>query len=402
MLLVNRRRRQSCFGRILHIRETNIAPIIRLDGACGATRYTAPSSIPVLMAGSKKNKLKKALSPPNVSFLPPRVDEEQDELMNDLLAQLDSRDETVQFESANVLNEMQLQQQADEIEAGGKQTAKSRFQARQVTSKFSAQLFQDCPEVQSQARKAAALAQTYAPDDSANDERLEREAKDEERDIDRVCHDLLLQVHEVSDNKCPSRNMNMIQVLKISPQINPDGHCLFSAIADQLVILDLLPSAQANYANIRQTAAQYMFSHPNDFIPFLPSVGEDTGGNVDGGIMSLEGFERYCASIRDTAVWGGEPEILALSRAFDVPIHVIQGGHPPIVVHNPREGPINERHTVRISYHRKMYGLGEVSHFMNFVGRLNTSSILLTALQLITPERAPVAAFTEGADDAIP
>lgn len=60
------------------------------------------------------------------------MDNGQDELMNDLLAQLDSRDETVQSESANVLNEMQLNQQANEIETSGKQSAKSRFQARQV------------------------------------------------------------------------------------------------------------------------------------------------------------------------------------------------------------------------------------------------------------------------------
>lgn len=138
---------------------------------------------------------------------------------------------------------------------------------------------------------------------------------------------------------------------------------MFSAIADQLAILGVVPPAQANYANIRQAASQYMFSHPNDFIPFLPGIGEDAGGDMDGGMLSPEGFEKYCASIRDTAVWGGEPEILALSRAFDVPIHVIQGGHPPIVVHNPRNGSVDEGRTpVRISYHRKMYGLGEVSH----------------------------------------
>lgn len=60
------------------------------------------------------------------------MDNAQDELMNDLLTQLHSRDETVQSESANVLNEMQLNQQANEIETSGKQSAKSRFQARQV------------------------------------------------------------------------------------------------------------------------------------------------------------------------------------------------------------------------------------------------------------------------------
>ena len=80
--------------------------------------------------------------------------------------------------------------------------------------------------------------------------------------------------------------------------------------------------------------------------------------------MSQKSFEAYCLAIRDTAVWGGEPEILALSRAYNVPIHVIQGGSPPIVVHNPIGGPnvggLHDDRVVRISYHRRMYGLGEV------------------------------------------
>ncbi|KAF9464651.1 hypothetical protein BDZ94DRAFT_1161340 [Collybia nuda] len=297
------------------------------------------------MAGSKKNKSKKMLSPSNSIHSPPIPDSHaQDELMDDLLAQLDSRDGTVQSESINILNEIQLNKQVEITETGKKQSAKSRFQARQ-------------------ARKAASIAQTHSPDERKDEERLVKEAEDEERDIGRLCHDLLLQVHE----------------------INPDGHCLFSAIADQLAILGILSPPQANYTTVRQTASQYMLSHPNDFIPFLPAFEEDMGGDAEGGIMSLEGFDRYCASIRDTAVWGGEPEILALSRAYDVPIHVIQGGRPPVVVHNPRDGPVDEGRIVRISYHRKMYGLGEhynslrpqgpLSHFSKRVQTILSSSL---------------------------
>lgn len=80
--------------------------------------------------------------------------------------------------------------------------------------------------------------------------------------------------------------------------------------------------------------------------------------------MSQREFEQYCLSIRDTAVWGGEPEILALSRAYNVPIHVVQAGTPPVVVHNPvgapNAGDATDKRAVKISYHRKMYGLGEV------------------------------------------
>ncbi|KAH9484293.1 OVARIAN TUMOR DOMAIN-containing deubiquitinating enzyme 5 [Psilocybe cubensis] len=270
------------------------------------------------MGGSKKNR-KKPISP-----LPPTeiMNEDDSELMDDLLAQLDSRDQVVQAESASVLNEMNLNAQADSIEASSRQDAKSRFKARQ-------------------ARKAAALAQSYSPDDPAVQARLEKEARDEEDSIRRVCDQLSLEIHE----------------------INPDGHCLFSAVADQLALLGLISPAEATYTNLRVAAANYIHSHPDDFLPFLPSTGgEDGAGALDAGMMNREEFDSYCTSIRDTAIWGGEPEIVALSRAFNIPINVVQGGHPPIVVHSPAGDQKSGTATpasVMISYHRKLYGLGE-------------------------------------------
>jgi len=269
-----------------------------------------------------RSKIKKPPQPQAIPP-PPATEDDNDELMNDLLAELDSRHQTVRIESANVLNEMQLNKQADQIDSEGKLDARSRFKARQ-------------------ARKAAELAQHYSPNDTEADARLEKEAKDEEKDIQRTCDMLNVQIHE----------------------INPDGHCLFSAVADQLAFLSIVPPAQANYITTRQAASTYIYSHPDDFLPFLPSAsGEDGSGAIDTGLISPRGFEEYCLGIRDTAVWGGEPEILALSRAYNVPIHVVQGGSPPVVVHNPTGGPnagdLRDKRVVRVSYHRRMYGLGE-------------------------------------------
>jgi len=124
-----------------------------------------------------------------------------------------------------------------------------------------------------------------------------------------------------------------------------------------------MPATQAHYATTRAVAANYIHSHPDDFLPFLPSVGgEDGAGSLDAGFMSPQDFDTYCKTMRDTAIWGGEPEIVALSRAYNVPIHVVQGGTPSIVEHHPTGGPSNPNEpTVRISYHRRLYGLGEVS-----------------------------------------
>ena len=40
----------------------------------------------------------------------------------------------------------------------------------------------------------------------------------------------------------------------------------------------------------------------------------------------------YCSAVENTGVWGGQPEILALSRAFGTQIHVIQAGVPVLKV----------------------------------------------------------------------
>ncbi|KAJ3733046.1 hypothetical protein DFJ43DRAFT_1117821 [Lentinula guzmanii] len=269
--------------------------------------------------GSRRNKLKKAFSPPFQQSPPLAESNDDADLLDDLVAQLDSGNQTVQAESAQVIKDMQRQETVKDT----KKDSKSRYQARQ-------------------ARKAAALAESYSPSNHETDARLMQEAKQEESDIKRICDELNVQIHE----------------------INPDGHCLYSAIADQLALLSIIPPVQANYAATRLAACNYIYSHPDDFIPFLPSTsGEDGPGALNAGIISPKEFEYYCQAIRDTSEWGGEPEILALSRAFNVPIHVIQSGQPPVVIHNPtgtpNDGDIRDKKVVRISYHRRMYGLGE-------------------------------------------
>jgi OTU domain-containing protein 6 len=146
---------------------------------------------------------------------------------------------------------------------------------------------------------------------------------------------------------------------------------LYAAIADQLALLGILSPAETTYTTTRFAASTYIYNNVDDFLPFLPSVnGEDGIGATDAGLMTPKQFETYCAAVRDTGVWGGEPEILALCRAFNVPIHVVQGGAPAIVVHNPQGEPTEanygDKKVVRISYHRRMYGLGEVRRLVNF------------------------------------
>ncbi|KAF9246557.1 hypothetical protein BU15DRAFT_40326 [Melanogaster broomeanus] len=275
------------------------------------------------MPGSKRNKSKKV--PPATHTPLPSFAPDDEELMDDLFAELDSRDQPVQQEPTTVLQDIRTNTIEEGTESGPKkQDSKTRHLARQ-------------------ARKAAALAQNSAPSNPEMDAQIERETRQEAASIQRTCDELGVQIHE----------------------INPDGHCLFSAIADQLALLNILPPSQANYATVRAAASDYIYRHPDDFIPFLPSIcGEDgVGATEDTGLMNPQQFEQYCLTIRDTGAWGGEPEVLALSRTYNVPIQVIQGGIPSVVIHTP-DGNVTgnlgrDAKAVRISFHRRMYGLGE-------------------------------------------
>lgn len=162
--------------------------------------------------------------------------------------------------------------------------------------------------------------------------------------------------------------------------------------------MGIISKSQSDHISVRRAAADYIQSHPDDFIPFLPSLaGEDT-------VMSHSELEQYCASIRNTAEWGGEPEILALSRAYSIAIHIVQGGPPPIVKHELDGTDVNtsDRSIAFISYHRRMYGLGEVSDrsiscnpldanatfpqstTTPYIGRAHRDNVVIQDLQLLS------------------
>ncbi len=104
-------------------------------------------------------------------------------------------------------------------------------------------------------------------------------------------------------------------------EIQPDGHCMYSAVADQLGLLGILPPEQANNPyTTRRVAAKYMREHKDDFLPFLASVdGEDMPGATDDGIMSDAQFGEYCHRVEGTAEWGGEPEVSGVLRVSLTP-----------------------------------------------------------------------------------
>ncbi|KAK6076080.1 OTU-like cysteine protease [Seiridium cupressi] len=130
----------------------------------------------------------------------------------------------------------------------------------------------------------------------------------------------------------------------VEKEIQPDGHCLFSAVADQLSQQNIPLGGEAGqppYKVVRRKATDYMQKHKDDFAPFL----EDD-------------FEDYVKKIRDTAEWGGQLELKALADVYGVEIKVLQDGRTETIEPGStvKDGDASR---IWLAYYRHGYGLGE-------------------------------------------
>ncbi|XP_042528939.1 deubiquitinase OTUD6B [Dipodomys spectabilis] len=139
-------------------------------------------------------------------------------------------------------------------------------------------------------------------------------------------------------------------------QIPSDGHCMYRAIEDQLKSQD----CTLTVAKLRSQTAEYMQSHGDDFLPFL------TNPNT-GDMYTPEEFGKYCDDIVNTAAWGGQLELRALSHILKTPIEIIQADSPPIVV-----GEEYPKKPLILVYMRHAYGLGE--HYNSVAQLVNTAT----------------------------
>lgn len=159
----------------------------------------------------------------------------------------------------------------------------------------------------------------------------------EEAGLKQLCDELQVQVHEIT----------------------PDGHCLFNAVADQMNVR--YPAQKPyTYENMRRAAASFMRQHAEEFMPFISDLDESSAG-MDECSQKKDPkarFMEYCDAMENSSAWGGQPELLALSKVLYTPIYVVQAGLPIIKI---GEEDFKDRSPLCIAYHVKMYGLGEVS-----------------------------------------
>jgi len=221
----------------------------------------------------------------------------------------------------------------------------------------------DASQTQKVAESPQAQGQGQQPAKKRNrqKERMARRAAEQEAEAERAAQE----AQGMTDHRGVERSSlerTFAAHGLVEHEIRPDGHCLFSAVADQLAQRGLSVSihngggggdkktgtgteggkreTDPSYRTVRRAATDYIQAHADDFVPFLE-----------------EPLDTYIPKIRDTAEWGGQLELLALASAYGVEIKVVQNGRTETIQPQSRSG--GEGETIWLAYYRHGYGLGE-------------------------------------------
>ncbi|PPJ54784.1 hypothetical protein CBER1_04061 [Cercospora berteroae] len=175
-------------------------------------------------------------------------------------------------------------------------------------------------------------------------DRLARRAAEQEE----IARQAVEEAANLPDMKEQER-MRMLESMKehrlIEKEIRADGHCLYSAFADQLEQLDIPLDSEPGdkptiaYKTVRAKAADYIQSHQDDFVPFLE-----------------ESLPEYVHKVRDTGEWGGQLELMALAKTYSTNINVLQDFGR---VEKFEGATGKEVKTVWLGYYKHGFGLGE-------------------------------------------
>lgn len=169
--------------------------------------------------------------------------------------------------------------------------------------------------------KASKPAQPQGGKSKADKRRAKKEEEDRERE------------RRIADHHSGSGPSERdVELASINTQLTPlglkvldiaaDGHCLYRAFAQQL------GSGSEAYSACRQTAAQYIRSHGDDFLPYIAAEGHELGP--------------YCDIVEKSNEWGGATPELARVRTPGVS-HILGCLFSEHHTHLPRAGLASSR-----------------------------------------------------------
>lgn len=144
--------------------------------------------------------------------------------------------------------------------------------------------------------------------------------------------------------------------------IQPDGHCLFNSILDQLRLRHQTNNdieydynfpeeytgtkyvSEMDVYSLRSLSSSFIRENRDDFIPYL----------FDENTMTVKDLDEYTKTMETTAQWGGEVEILALSKVFNSTISILMSGRSTYRINEDAKNP-----ELKIVYYKHSYTLGE-------------------------------------------
>jgi len=151
---------------------------------------------------------------------------------------------------------------------------------------------------------------------------------------------------EIEDRKIQGKLASMGLALK---EVQPDGHCLFRAVAEQVIEMgnSSFEDAKDPHLLLRAMSAQYMKDHQHIFEPFIAM--QDLEGE-----QGAKSFDEYVDSVKNTAAWGGQLELRALAGVLGHPIKVINANSGDLIIGEDQSG----EHLI-VTYHHHYLTLGE-------------------------------------------
>lgn len=149
---------------------------------------------------------------------------------------------------------------------------------------------------------------------------------------------------DLRDAEIKAMKSHMEKRALVETFIQPDGHCLYSAVAHGLPPEEVKKSGPFSpaYQNVRYTAADFISKHPDDFAAFLE-----------------EPLDQYTKKIKDTAEWGGQLELQAIARAYNADVHVLQSDGRVEKIESDAADSAGKGKDVWLAYYRHSFGLGE-------------------------------------------
>lgn len=132
-------------------------------------------------------------------------------------------------------------------------------------------------------------------------------------------------------------------------EVEADGHCLFRSVGLQLSKFGW-NDQKRSVESLRKLAAEYISQNCERFVPFLMS---DDG--------ELEDVSSYCDRLTRSSpvLWGGEPELVALSESLGKSIVVFSADADPVrYIPLAAANGNGNGEEIRVSFHKHYYGLG--------------------------------------------